>query len=83
MTNDGAFGQYMGSLKQAKQNAGKAADVASLNRVVEQYLVDKGHYPADLNELVTEKYIREIPPAPAGMKIDYDSQTGKIQVVNQ
>lgn len=83
MTNDGAFGQYMGALAQAKQNAGKTVDVASLSRVIDQFYVDKSRYPADLNELVTEKYISKVPDAPYGMKIDYDPTTGKVQVVNQ
>lgn len=83
MTNDGAFGQYMGSLKQAKQLAGKTVDLASLNRAIDQFYVDKSRYPNDLNELVTEKYISRVPDAPGGMKIDYDQTTGKVQVVNQ
>lgn len=83
MTNDGAYGQYMGALAQAKQTAGKTADVASLNRAIDQFYVDKSRYPADLNELVTEKYLTKVPDAPYGMKIDYDPATGKVQVVNQ
>jgi hypothetical protein len=83
MTNDGAFGQYMGGLAQAKQTAGKTVDVTSLTRVVQQFQVDKGRYPTDLNELVQEKYISRIPDAPYGMKIDYDPTTGDVKVVNQ
>ena len=83
MTNDGAFGQYMGGLAQAKQNAGKTVDVASLTRVISQFQVDKGRFPTDLNELVQEKYISRIPDAPYGMKIDYDPATGTVAVVKQ
>src|SRR5215469_2807539 len=83
MTNDGAFSQYVGGLAQAKQNAGKTVDVASLNRAIDQFYVDKSRYPADLSELVTEKYITKVPDAPYGTKIDYDPATGKVQVVNQ
>jgi len=83
MTNDGAFGQYVGGLAQAKQNAGKTVDLASLNRAIDQFYVDKSRYPADLSELVTEKYLTKVPDAPYGMKIDYDSASGKVQVVNQ
>ena len=83
MTNDGAFGQYMGGLYQARQNAGKTVDLASLTRVIDQFQVDKGRYPTDLNELVQEKYIEKIPPAPSGMKIDYNPSTGEVKVVNQ
>lgn len=83
MTNDGAFGQYVGGLAQAKQDAGKAVDISSLKPAIDQFFVDKGRYPSDLNELITEKYITKVPQAPYGMKIDYDAATGKVQVVNQ
>lgn len=83
MTNDGAFGQYMGGLKADKQAAGKAVDLASLNRAIDQFYVDKSRYPSDLNELVTEKYISRVPDAPFQRKINYDPTTGKVEVVNQ
>ena len=45
--------------------------------------VQKGRNPKDLNELVTEKYIGEIPAAPYGMKLDYDANSGAVSVVKQ
>ena len=83
MTNDGAFGQYVGGLAAAKQAAGKTVDISSLRPAIDQFFVDKGRYPSDLNELVTEKYITKIPDAPYGMKIDYDAASGKVQVINK
>ena len=47
------------------------------------FQVDKGRYPKDLNELVTEKYIPEIPDAPYGSKIVYDSNNGSVRVVKE
>jgi hypothetical protein len=83
MTNDGAFGQYMGNLAQAKQTAGKTVDVASLREEIRLFQVDKGHYPASLDELVQGDYIKKIPDAPYGMKIVYNPESGDVNVVNQ
>ncbi|HXS68360.1 MAG TPA: type II secretion system protein GspG [Candidatus Polarisedimenticolia bacterium] len=74
---------YVGALGAAKQNAGKTADIASLNQAIQMFQVDKGRFPKDLNELVQEKYIGKVPDAPYGMKIDYDPATGTVKVVNQ
>ena len=83
MTNDGAFGQYMGGLKQAKQTAAKTVDVASLNEEIQMFHVNKGRYPNSLDELVQEDFIKKVPDAPYGMKIDYNAETGEVKVVNQ
>ena len=74
---------YVGALGKAKQDAGKTVDVASLNREIEMFQVDKGRFPKDLDELVQDNYIKKIPDAPYGMKIDYDATTGTVKVVNQ
>ncbi|HLX68183.1 MAG TPA: type II secretion system protein GspG [Verrucomicrobiae bacterium] len=83
MTNDGAFGQYVGGLAKAKQDAGKTVDVASLREEIRLFQVDKGHYPASLDELVQDNYIKKVPDAPYGTKINYNPETGEVDVVNQ
>lgn len=83
MTNDGAFGQYIGGLAQAKQTAGKTVDVASLNEEIQMFHVDKGRFPNSLDELVQDNYIKRVPDAPYGMKIDYNADSGEVKVVNQ
>ena len=62
--------------------AEKKVDVASLNQAVQQYNAAEGHYPATLQDLVPT-YIAKIPPAPPGSKIDYDSSSGAVTVVQQ
>jgi len=74
---------YIGAMAKAERNAGAVSDVATLKPAIEQFQVDKGHFPKDLNELVTEKYISKVPEAPYGMKIDYDPTTGTVKVVKQ
>jgi len=74
---------YFGALAKAQRNAGATADVASIKPAIDQFQVDKGRYPKDLDELVQEKYLSKIPAAPYGMKIDYDPATGAVKVVSQ
>ncbi len=74
---------YVGALGRAEQNAGKTADIASLNQAIQMFQVDKGRFPQSLDELVQEKYLKKVPDAPYGMKIDYDASTGQAKVVKQ
>jgi len=74
---------YFGAMVKAQQNATSTADMVSLKPAIDQFQVDKGRYPKDLNELVTEKYLSKIPEAPYGSKIDYDPATGTVKVVRQ
>jgi hypothetical protein len=74
---------YVGALGRAEQNAGKTVDIASLNQAIQMVQVDKGRFPKDLDELVQEKYLKKLPDAPYGMKLDYDPSTGQAKVVKQ
>lgn len=74
---------YVGALGKAQQTAVKTVDTTSLNQAIQMFNVDKGRYPKDLNELVTEKYIPKLPAAPFGMKLDYDAASGQVKVVKQ
>jgi len=74
---------YIGALGKAQQTAVKTVDTTSLNQALDLFNVDKGRYPKDLNELVTEKYVPKLPAAPTGMKLDYDAASGKVKVVKQ
>lgn len=72
---------YGRALARAQQSAEKTVDLAALTKAVEMFQVDKGRLPKDLNELVTGKFIRQLPPAPPGMKIVYDANTGEVKAV--
>jgi len=78
-----APGGYLGSLAKGHQSAVKTVDTTALNQAIQLFQVDKGRYPKDLNELVTEKFIPKIPDAPVGMKIVYDANAGTVKVVKQ
>src|SRR4051812_46818724 len=74
---------YLGAVAKAQQSAIKTIDTTSLNKAVELFNAQEGRFPKDLQELVANRYIGEIPKAPIGMKITYDASSGKISVVNQ
>lgn len=74
---------YGKALVRAQQSAVKTVDLAALTRAIEMFQVDKGRFPKDLQELVAGKYIGQIPPAPTGMRIDYDPVKGTVKMVNQ
>ncbi len=78
-----APGEYLGALVKGQQKAVKTVDVASLNQAIQLFQVQEGRNPKDLDELVAERYISKIPPAPVGMKIVYDPQAGSVKVVKE
>jgi hypothetical protein len=78
-----ASGDYLGALARGQQQAVKTADVASLNEQLQLFNAQEGHFPKDLNELVTQHYLGALPAAPAGMKLVYDATQGKVSVAPQ
>jgi len=74
---------YLDAAAKAKQKAVKTIDTTSLDKAIQLFNVEKGRNPKDLNELVSEKYIREIPAPPYGSRIDYDANSGTVSVVKQ
>lgn len=74
---------YLRGLASGKQSAVKTVDVTSLDKAIQLFNVDRGRNPKDLNELVQQKYIPQIPDAPYGMKLVYDADAGTVKVVPQ
>ena len=74
---------YLNSAAKAQQSAVKTVDVTSLNKALELFNVQEGHFPKDLNELVEKKFIPEIPKPPFGTKIEYDANAGTVKVVKE
>lgn len=74
---------YLRGLSSGKQSAVKTVDTTSLDKAIQLFAVDHGRNPKDLNELVQQKYIPQIPDAPYGMKLVYDADAGTVKVVPQ
>jgi|ERR1044071_272472 hypothetical protein len=74
---------YLRAAGKAQQSAVKTVDTASLNQAIQLFNVEKGRNPKDLNELVQEKFIPQIPATPYGTKLVYDAASGKVTVVKE
>jgi general secretion pathway protein G len=55
---------YYRGAKRAAQESVLKEDLWILRDVLDQYFADKGRFPADLENLVTEGYLRDIPKDP-------------------
>jgi hypothetical protein len=71
---------YLRGLNKAEQSAVKTVDTSRLTQAIQLFNVEKGRNPNDLNELVQEKFLPELPPVPYGMKLVYDAASGKVSV---
>src|SRR5882724_1092267 len=72
---------YLDAAAKAKQSAVKTIDTTSLDKAIQLFNVGKGRNPKDLNELVSENYIKEIPTPPYGTKLNYDAASGNVSIV--
>ena len=71
---------YLGAVSKAKKTADKTVTAAGIDQAIKMYSAEMGSMPKDLNALVPS-YLPNIPPAPTGMKYDYDPKTGIVKVV--
>jgi hypothetical protein len=72
---------YVGAIGKAQKSAQKTLSTVGLDQAIKTFYTQEGRLPTDLNELVSKGVITEVPPAPRGMKYDYDSKSGIIKVV--
>ena len=70
-------------LVNAKRTADKTIDVSFVNQAIQLFNVEKGRNPKDLDELVQQKFIPQVPAAPYGYKLVYDAGSGKVSVVKE
>jgi len=73
---------YLAAVVQAQKNATKTIDVSYLKEAIQQFNVQEGRYPRNLQELVPN-YVAKLPTPPYGYKLDYDASSGTVKVVNQ
>ncbi len=64
-----AMVQYRNSI-QASKEAVLKADLFHMREAIDQYYADKGNYPASLQSLVTDGYLRAIPVDPVTRSAD-------------
>src|SRR5688500_6050205 len=74
---------YLGTVAKAQQSAVKTVDLVSVRKAIELFHAQEERYPQDLNELVTQRYLRSLPALPAGMRYQYNPQNGQLQAIKQ
>lgn len=65
-----ALPEYRNAVKKAKEAALKE-DLFQFRKLIDQYFSDKGKYPASLQALVDEGYLRKIPADPLTTRTDW------------
>lgn len=55
--------RYIGSVEKARE-AALRENLATMRDVIDKFYGDTGKYPANLNDLVTQRYLRKIPIDP-------------------
>ena len=73
---------YLGVQVKAKKMADKTLNSAGITQAIGMFQAEKGRSPKNLNELVPD-YLPQVPAPPAGMKFDYNPNTGAFKVVPQ
>lgn len=58
-----AMVQYTNSVQSAKETVLKT-DLFRMRDAIDQYYADKGRYPASLDAMVSDRYLREVPVDP-------------------
>jgi general secretion pathway protein G len=65
-----ALPQFKNAAKKARESTLKE-DLTILRKLIDQYFTDKAKYPASLQTLVDEKYLRKIPVDPITGRPDW------------
>ncbi len=72
--------QYMGVMKRSMDMASSIEPEAELKHVIDLFYFYENRYPRNLDELVEEGYMEDIPQIPRSMQIIYDPGTGRVEI---
>ena len=68
-------GVAISNVKWAQQKAREAAlrhDLFEIRKAIDDYYADKQKYPDSLQTLVSDKYLRKLPPDPITQRVDWE-----------
>jgi len=71
-----ALPQYQRTIMAARE-AVLREDLFSMRKLIDQYAADKGKLPQSLEDLITERYMRELPVDPITGAKDWTVETGE------
>ena len=72
---------YSNGVTQA-QEAVLKTDLKDMREAIDAYHADKNKWPASLDALVTEKYIRQVPPDPTTNAVDWQTTPSEPDPTN-
>ncbi|HMJ91628.1 MAG TPA: hypothetical protein VK530_17535 [Candidatus Acidoferrum sp.] len=72
---------YLGALNKAQKSAQKTAGNVGIDQALKTFVAEEGRFPKTLEELKSKGI--NVPTPPAGMKWDYDPNTGIVKAVPQ
>ena len=72
---------YVESVHQASVRATQTIDRVQLQQAIEQFRLLEGKPPEELKQLVEAGFLAKVPVAPKGMRIDYQAQSGRVEIV--
>lgn len=76
--------QKPGAAAATEPSPGAASDITpDPNLALGSFVMAKGRLPTNLQEMVTEKFLRAVPPAPPGKKYVIDPKAGRVVLVAQ
>lgn len=65
-----ALPRYLGSLDRGREHV-LQHDLAQMRQAIDRYHADRGVYPDSLEDLVTKRYLRALPPNPYTDAVDW------------
>jgi general secretion pathway protein G len=71
-----ALPAYNGTVRHAEETVLKD-DLVQMRKLIDQYAADKGKLPKSLEDLVKDKYLREIPYDPVFKEAKWDEKQGE------
>ena len=72
---------YVGALNKAQKSAQKTAGNVGIDQALKTFFAEEGRFPKTLEELKAKGV--NVPNPPAGMKWDYDPNSGVVKAVPQ
>ena len=75
--------EYVGAIVNAHQDAVRISGTVSLQQAIQNFSVEHGRYPKNLDELVQARILPKLPAPPYGMRFVYDANAGTVKVEKQ
>ncbi len=78
--SDEQSGGYIDAMTDAMDQAKSVSGLKSLKQAIQMFQATEGRLPDNLQEVVSEGYIRGLPKMPKGKTLSYDPATGQVSI---